>query len=499
MCPSIRRLWWLKTSTGGPFGLVALLLMIVLRVEAVSPAQTINLCNFYASPEGNGSGRTSLSPFKIETFLSLAAPGMTLCLLDGIYRGSRSMIHPAPGRSGTSSAPITIRAYHDGGALIDGEFAHIPVALRNNSWWVLEGFNAMRSPRQVAALTDGADGFTGPGSNNNVLRRLVLWDTDIRQNVDVVTHASANDNLWEDCAFFGTGRRVWSVYTGRRNTCRRCWARWEGNTTVRNSGPKRTIDLGYGFRPGAELATNTLWESSLATWNAWSMPQSYDGANAVDGSRDGSHQTDYSIYQKGGTVGTETNPGEVAGHRLVGSIAYIMTREWFHNNASPAHMWGLKYGKSQVIRDGLVVIPSDYPYGREIAAFAIGPNNDSRDGIGSNTASNITSIRRGTDSIGVSWTIRNFSISASADAVANPWSTTGPGANLCYRYVNGLRTTEPLWPWPMNQRIKQATAMAGSYTGPCLNCAGGRRARIATDVTADIEALLGAIPEKCRS
>lgn len=74
------------------------------------------------------------------------------------------------------------------------------------------------------------------------------------------------------------------------------------------------------------------------------------------------------------------------------------------------------------------------------------------------------------------------------------------GANLCYRYVDGARTTTPLWPWPMDQRIKDALAEAGSYAGPCVNCSGGRQSRAGTaDITADIEALLGLIPAACRN
>jgi hypothetical protein len=65
--------------------------------------------------------------------------------------------------------------------------------------------------------------------------------------------------------------------------------------------------------------------------------------------------------------------------------------------------------------------------------------------------------------------------------------------------VNGQVTNEPLWPWPMNQRIKDATASAGPYKGPCPTCIGGRATRRPTDVTADIQALLGPIPSVCRS
>jgi hypothetical protein len=33
-------------------------------------------------------------------------------------------------------------------------------------------------------------------------------------------------------------------------------------------------------------------------------------------------------------------------------------------------------------------------------------------------------------------------------------SRTGSGAQLSNRYVNGVLTSEPLWPWPMESRIQ---------------------------------------------
>ena len=30
----------------------------------------------------------------------------------------------------------------------------------------------------------------------------------------------------------------------------------------------------------------------------------------------------------------------------------------------------------------------------------------------------------------------------------------GEGARLTYQYVNGVMTTDPLWPWPMEGRIQ---------------------------------------------
>jgi len=56
------------------------------------------------------------------------------------------------------------------------------------------------------------------------------------------------------------------------------------------------------------------------------------------------------------------------------------------------------------------------------------------------------------------------------------------GASVCYKYVDGIKTDEPLWPWPMQERIKAATERSLFDTA---------------DVRAEIEAVFGPIPEEC--
>jgi hypothetical protein len=54
---------------------------------------------------------------------------------------------------------------------------------------------------------------------------------------------------------------------------------------------------------------------------------------------------------------------------------------------------------------------------------------------------------------------------------------------VCKKYVNGKLTNEPLWPWPMNQRIINAMRQAG---------------KAPVDVTKTMEQIFGPIPSDCR-
>jgi outer membrane biosynthesis protein TonB len=88
-------------------------------------------------------------------------------------------------------------------------------------------------------------------------------------------------------------------------------------------------------------------------------------------------------------------------------------------------------------------------------------------------------------SIHPDWSPNNI-LTGSTSATAYPagdnlWSS-GRGASLCYAYRDGNLTSTPLWPWPMNQRIKDAMVQSG---------------RAAVDVTATVQSLFGTIPSAC--
>ena len=70
--------------------LSVLLTSIFLGGQVASAAT----CDYFASPGGTGSELSQSSPFKVADLWPLAAPGKKLCLLDGVYRGSQSMIKP---------------------------------------------------------------------------------------------------------------------------------------------------------------------------------------------------------------------------------------------------------------------------------------------------------------------------------------------------------------------------------------------------------------------
>jgi hypothetical protein len=419
-------------------------------------------CTHYASPSGGGSGTSSSSPFRIANFWSVAKPGTTLCLLDGEYTGSASMINPPKNLAGTSSAKITIRAVNDGKVRINGQGSYYPVQLSYNNYFVIEGINASNSAASVVSISY---------SNNNIIRRVAAWDA-ADGNHSIFGIHNSDYNLLEDVAGWGIARKIYeSSQGGNYTTIRRSWGRWEGSHVV---GPKMTYTLAYNNY-------NMIVENALGTWSGERMKQTYVlldyYGNPWTGNGAGTY-TNYAVNQPYGIFGNDGFSGtdKNAKSKLLGSLAYVRGSDRFHPDQA---VFITKIDSIEVANTAAYIQPGSYTSKRPYALY----NLQTSTGLNL-VAKNSTGVGGAGSYYGSEWKKSALSEGGSMSSVSNPFSATTTGANLCYRYQNGALTTQPLWPWPMNQRIIDATKLSG---------------RAAVDVTATVESMLGTIPSACKS
>lgn len=439
-------------------------LVIVAALAVLSlggPAESAS-CTHYASPTGSGSGTSISQPFKIANFWSLAKPGYTLCLLDGEYTGSASMINPPQNLSGTSSARITVQALNDGKVFINGQGSHYPVQLKYNNYFVIEGINAANSAASVVSISQ---------SHNNIVRRVAAWDA-ADGNHSIFGIHNANYNLLEDVAGWGIARKIYeSSQGGNYTTIRRSWGRWEGSHVV---GPKMTYTLAYNNY-------NMIVENAIGTWSGERMKQTYTLLDYYGkpwtGNGAGTY-TNYGVDQAYGIFGNDgfTGSDKNARAKLLGSFAYIRGADRFQPSQA---IFITKIDSVDIAHSGAYIQPGTHTNKRPYALY----NLQTATGTGL-AIRNSTSIGGAGPYYGSEWKKSGLSEGTSLSTVANPFTSSTSGANLCYRYQNGTLTNQPLWPWPMNQRIIDATAKSG---------------RAAVDVTKTIESMLGTIPAACRS
>jgi hypothetical protein len=440
-------------------GLSVLGFLCLIVIDGTSNAGST--CTHYASPTGTGSGVSSSQPFKIADFWPLAKAGDTLCLLDGQYTGSVSMINPPQNLSGTASAPITIRALNDGKATIDGQSVNSPVRLRRNDHFVLEGFNAHHSKGIVVELLR---------SNYNIVRRIAAWDA-ADGNTNIFGIHRGDHNLLEDVAGWGIARKIFSGSQGGNYlTIRRAWGRWEGSHVV---GPKMTYTLAYNNY-------NLTCENCIGTWSGERMKETYvlldsKGNRLSDGKRPDTY-TDSRVDQPYGIFAHDRlDKDKNANTKLLGSIAYVRGTDRFPS-AQVIRMINLN---SIEIADTVVYIEP----GTNTSVKPFSSNNRARS-VGTDLiARNLTTIGGKDSTFGPDWKKSSISEGPSLNSVPNVF-TSNRAANICHRYKNRVLTNEPLWPWPMNQRIIDAMRESG---------------RDPVDVTQSIESMFGRIPRQCKA
>ena len=436
--------------------------MVLLTFFAVVTGQSsVHACTYYASPTGSGNGTSSAQAFKIANFWPVAKPGYILCLLDGEYTGAASMINPPQRLSGTSSAPITVRALNDGKVRIDGQGTQVPVRLSHNSYFIVEGINASNSAASVVTISN---------SDNNIVRRVAAWDA-ADGNHSIFGIHRGNYNLLEDVAGWGIARKIFeSSQGGNYTTIRRAWGRWEGSHV---NGPKMTYTLAYNNH-------DMLVENAIGTWSGERMRESYvlldyygkpwTGNGAGTYTNYGVDQA-YGIFANDGFTGADKN----ARTKLLGSLAYVRGSDRFQ----PAQtIFVTKIDGIEIAQTVAYIQPGAHTSKKPFALH----NLQTATGV-SLVARNNTAVGGATSFFGSEWKKNALSEGSSLSAIAKPFAATAAGANLCFRYYDGALTTQALWPWPMNQRIIDATIQSG---------------RAAVDVTATVESMLGAIPSVCK-
>jgi hypothetical protein len=294
------------------------------------------------------------------------------------------------------------------------------------------------------------------GSHNNVIRRVCAWNAN-GTNEHVWLLWESGSNLLEDICGFGTGRNIF-VDTGNeasQNTVRRAWLRWEGwrpNNGAAAPGPP--IQTSYG------TPANSLFENIITVWSA----ERYDYPQPKSGT----------VF--GGWHFRDAPPAGSPGYRVRGAIVYGYPnpklplnhafaniqdtpsdiRDFYVDGTSQGHIWPIVFGCRNISCRGSV-------------------------------ADRVTAIRGATTSSVNSWKITNFHECRSVGDCPNLY--TGTGARACHRYQDGTLTSTPLWPWPMDSRIRDALQAAGSSA---LSGTDGT-------VTSEIETKFGQAPTACKS
>jgi hypothetical protein len=207
-------------------GMKYLLCCVVLVGSLLSA--TAQAATYYLAPTGSNTsaGTSASAPWKTFAHaIPKLNPGDTLLLMDGVYTqanaGNLRIDCASNAKSGTAAQRITVKAEHERQAWIkgDGSTSEVALVIVDCQWWQIEGLRV-----------SGADGPPGtmPLYGNDLERvtfsRLLVHHSNRQENQHLLSCERCNNNLFEENEFYYFHRHALVLHDSTGNTFRRNYA-----------------------------------------------------------------------------------------------------------------------------------------------------------------------------------------------------------------------------------------------------------------------------------
>ena len=205
------------------------ILLYFVCAQGISSAATYYVDASAANDSGTGSQASPKKYIPSGIALMSSSGGDTLIINSGTYEGSSNNITTL--KSGTSGSYNVIKAATDGGVIISAN-----LAISSGSFVSLEGL------KFTATATKSCD-----GTYIKFLRCAFQGGKTCSSGCDgEVVFAAGSYQLYEDCWFYGVGGRYTLViYEGSHDVFRRCVIRRDGGYTFDGSNPEAPL-ANYG-------------------------------------------------------------------------------------------------------------------------------------------------------------------------------------------------------------------------------------------------------------
>lgn len=439
-----------------------------------------NFCSasdYYSSPDGSGSLCSPESPCSISEGWNKVSSGDTLILKDGQYVN----VSPPSGKSGLQDNNIVIKAENDGSAIISGG-----LVLSNNSYLTFEGLKIVSSGYSLDAHSAGA----GLVTHHVTFKRTGFNTTTTAENGGVLLFDGTHDMLFEDFWVWGGGRYSVQLYGGNGGN--------PPNLTADNNVFRRGV-----IRQGPANSSPGNPEAGISFY--YSSNNLIENVIVLDGKQD-SNSSNAAFYLTAhapvtGAVGSNNNTflGNIALNNL-GSGFYLdvdnggqgnniqIKNSVAWHNSSGIQLY-VSHGATGAIIDHCTLGATNnsdaffnYIQGTTItntvamnsSAYGIaqsGPGSflqQNHNNTYSNSSGNYRNTVAGAGSITSNPNLLYLIRIENSSLNKNVGTTGDIGANILFKYENGVETQEKLWPWAYENRIrKDMCDDAGVVTGFC--------------------------------
>lgn len=389
-------------------------------------------------------------------------PGDTLVLLDGVYKQS---LRPGV-RNGEPGKPITIRAKNDGKAVIDGDLngdgaGDIITAQFGETWTGESGQNPVGNyfTLEGVVIRNGGRDSNDPTKNDyhvgavlrvwghdNFFRRVSAYDANVDANTSVISIIGSNNTV-EDCIAAGTGRKMIMIFEGGHNTIRRCFANWTRFDARDFSTAWPWGDNIQVYNSSHNTIENSISWGGIPSWGI-SIQANNPDAITTDNKVLGSVAIRSGIDSNGNVVyWGSPDPNSSCGQVLTRPqpTQYSTTTDFCWPNQRAGYgVYGNGTIQNNLFQDIFAWGSAGLGFaGHRGGGVAITRATIFNNGLNAPTADGGI----GADVNGISGYVIN-------DSRIEGTPYQGGGAQLQYRYENGVLTSTALWPWPMEDRLQ---------------------------------------------
>lgn len=445
-----------------------LFIMLFLTVN-ISYAQ-----EYYVDLSGSDSNSgSSTSPWAtIQTSINKLTPGDILNIADGKYSENVK-----PLVSGTSSAPILIRATNSFGVTIDAGGVASALNLEGVSYLSFEGFKLQNSGDRSVLRVNSRDGVqiataTGNGETHHIaLRKISIKGSCLNKNCTAALIGRSNDILMEDAWVYGAGRYTLSVYGSRDITVRRVVIRWDqwygasykpndprnamGIYNTHDSLFENIIILDAGQRPpgtsgdkGALLLaggdngkTSTFVNSSNNEFYGLTLYNNVGLAISLSARAQPHNNNTF----ENGVIYSNSIRAATINKRVTNTTYNHMT---FVDHPKEGYANWSNETSGNKITNSIIANNGSYAFrGEKTESYNI---------VFGNSPNYPSGSTPGTGSLVIDPELEYVFKNDTKPLNDNLASDGKPrGANLLYRYINGVESTQKLWPWLYEDQIHQ--------------------------------------------
>jgi hypothetical protein len=436
-----------------PFFIV-IVFLLCLAHEAVA-------ITYYSSPTGTGTACSDASPCSLTTGLGKLVAGDTLYLKDGTYYQTLDIT-----KSGVVGSPVIVKAKNDGRAIIDGQNARRPCRIDGHNDIQVEGVVCKNSTEDIFLIRD---------ANRITVKRVSVYTAGSGNNTNWMIVTSNNVTL-EDCVASNTGRVLYNVYESDYTTLRRCWGRWTAPNIV--PGTYAGIQI-YGSSYGTfENCVMTSPKNPSYNVNGISIFRADYNSDTVDNKFYGNVAYGFT----GGAYFTEAQL-EMSGMEYYNNVGIDALYGFLQRADSDLTVNNLTV--TNISSNGYIISPynsniratvknssfNNGTYGlyKTESGYVLAFNHSYNNLYGMTTCYSGTTQGTGENckTLNPSYDTATYGKGA---YLMVPTALKGKGeggadvgAEVLYRYVDGKLTDTPLWPWPMEDRIKAETGYSVTW------------------------------------